>query len=155
MPIVKMASILFGENVSYLFYIISILSITNTLLISILGTSRSLFSLSREYDTLEVLTKVNEDTKTPIFAISVIALLSMLTLGIKNVETLASITSYLMFFVFIILNSCLIYVYQDKDIQAKLKGGWTYPINQGKPILPVLGLIVSVVLLSFGLLHKH
>ncbi len=155
MPIVKMASILFGKNVSYLFYIIAILSITNTLLISILGTSRLLFSLSREYDILEVLTKVNEDTKTPIFAICVIALLSMLTLGIKNVETLASITSYLIFFVFIILNSCLIYVYQDKDIQSKLKGGWTYPINQGKPILPVLGLIVSVVLLSFGLLHKH
>ena len=88
MPIVKMASILFGKNVSYLFYIIAILSITNTLLISILGTSRLLFSLSREYHTLDVFTKVNEDTKTPIFAISVIALLSMLTLGIKNVETL-------------------------------------------------------------------
>jgi len=154
-PIVKMASILFGEKVSYLFYIIALLSITNTLLISILGTSRMLYSISREYSALDMFTKVNEDTKTPIVATVAIALLSILTLCFKNVETLASITSYLMFVVFIILNFCLIYVYQDKDIQSKLKGGWTYSINQGKPILPVLGLVLSVGILSFGLFRKH
>lgn len=154
-PIVKLASILFGEKVSYLFYIIALLSITNTLLISILGTSRMLYSISREYSALDIFTKVNEDTKTPIVATVAIALISILTLCFKNVETLASITSYLMFVVFIILNVCLIYVYQDKDIQSKLKGGWTYSINQGKPILPVLGLVLSVGILSFGLFRKH
>ena len=154
-PIVKLTSILFGEKVSYLFYIIALLSITNTLLISILGTSRMLYSISREYSALDIFTKVNEDTKTPIVATVAIALISILTLCFKNVETLASITSYLMFVVFIILNFCLIYVYQDKDIQSKLKGGWTYSINQGKPILPVLGLVLSVGILSFGLFHKH
>ena len=154
-PIVKMASILFGEKVSYLFYIIALLSITNTLLISILGTSRILYSISREYSALDIFTKVNEDTKTPIVATVAIALISILTLCFKNVETLASITSYLMFVVFIILNFCLIYVYQDKDIQSKLKGGWTYSINQGKPILPVLGLVLSVGILSFGLFRKY
>ena len=154
-PIVKMASILFGHKVSYLFYIIALLSITNTLLISILGTSRMLYAISREYSALDIFTKVNEDTKTPIAATVAIALISILTLCFKNVETLASITSYLMFVVFIVLNYCLIYVYQDKDIQSKLKGGWTYSINQGKPILPVLGLVLSVGILSFGLFHKH
>jgi basic amino acid/polyamine antiporter, APA family len=154
-PIVKMASTLFGEKVSYLFYIIAILSITNTLLISILGTSRMLHSISGEYSALNMFTKVNKDTKTPIVATVAIALISILTLCFKNVETLASITSYLMFVVFIILNFCLIYVYQDKDIQSKLKGGWTYSINQGKPILPVLGLVLSVGILSFGLFRKH
>ena len=154
-PIVKMANILFGEKVSYLFYIIAILSITNTLLISILGTSRMLYSISREYSALDMFTKVDKKTKTPIAATVAIALLSIFTLCFKNVETLASITSYLMFLVFIILNVCLIYVYQDKDIQTKLKTGWTYSINQGKPILPVLGLILSIIILSFGFIHKH
>ena len=104
---------------------------------------------------INMFTKVNKDTKTPIVATVAIALISILTLCFKNVETLASITSYLMFVVFIILNFCLIYVYQDKDIQSKLKGGWTYSINQGKPILPVLGLVLSVGILSFGLFRKH
>ena len=150
-----MASILFGEKVSYLFYIIAILSISNTLLISILGTSRMLYSISREYSVLDMFTKVDKKSKTPIAATVGIALLSIFTLCFKNVETLASITSYLMFLVFIILNVCLIYVYQDKDIQSKLKTGWTHPINQGKPILPVLGLILSIIILSFGFIHKH
>ena len=114
-----------------------------------------LYSISREYSVLDMFTKVDKKTKTPIAATVAIALLSIFTLCFKNVETLASITSYLMFLVFIILNVCLIYVYQDKDIQTKLKAGWTYSINQGKPILPVLGLMLSIIILSFGFIHKH
>lgn len=153
-PIVKMASILFGSKISYLFYMIAILSISNTLLISILGTSRMVYSVSREYEFLDLFTQVDETTKTPIIATIVISILSILMLLFKEVETLATITSYLMFIVFILLNISLITVYQDEKVQDKLKDGWTYKFNQGKPILPIIGLFISIGMLIFGCCHK-
>ena len=154
-PVVKIAEMLFGKQISYLFYIIAILSITNTLLISILGTSRMLFSVSREFSVLDIFTKVDDSRKTPIIATAAVAILSIISLLLNDVEILASITSYLLFVIFIILNYCLIHAYQDEKVREKLKGGWTYPINQGKPILPVLGLGISIVMLVFGIFHKH
>jgi hypothetical protein len=71
------------------------------------------------------------------------------------VEILASITSYLLFVVFIILNYCLIQAYQDENVREKLKNGWTYPINQGKPILPSIGLGISIIMLLISIYHKH
>ena len=71
----------------------------------------------------------------------------------KDVEILASITSYLIFMIFCILNICLIYVYDNEQIQSKLKKNWTYTINQGKPILPILGLCISLGMLVFGAYH--
>ena len=152
-PIVTMAKMFFGSNISKLFYIIALLSISNTLVISILGSSRMLFSVSREYSILNVFNHVNETYNTPIYAIIAIAIASIVALLFKNVEVLASITSYLMFIVFSVLSYCLIIVYDKDDIQDKLKNNWTYKINQGKPILPILGLGLNLGMLGFGAYH--
>ena len=154
-PIVKMASILFGSKLSYLFYMIAILSISNTLLISILGTSRMLYSVSREHTFLDIFTQVDENTQTPIFATIAISILSIIMLLFKDVETLASITTYLMFIVFILLNTGLITVYQDETVQDKLKDGWTYKFNQGKPILPTIGLVLSIGMLIISVFYDN
>ena len=68
-------------------------------------------------------------------------------------EILASITSYLLILIFIILNYSLIHAYQDEKVQEKLKGRWTHSINQGKPILPIMGLCISLGMLGFGAYH--
>ncbi len=154
-PVVKIADILFGKQTSYLFYVIAILSITNTLLISILGTSRMLYSVSREYTSLNLFTQVDESRKTPIVATVAVGILSIICLFFNDVEILASITSYLLILIFIILNYSLIHAYQDEKVQEKLKGRWTHSINQGKPILPVIGLSISIVMLVFSIFHKH
>ena len=154
-PVVKIADMLFGKQISYLFYIIAILSISNTLLISILGTSRLFYSMSREYSGLNMFTKIDKKQKTPILATIAVAILSILFLFLNDVEILASITSYLLFVVFIILNYCLIQAYQDENVREKLKNGWTYPINQGKPILPSIGLGISIIMLLISIYHKH
>tara|TARA_B100001758_G_C18416506_1_gene620298 strand:+ start:5374 stop:6588 length:1215 start_codon:yes stop_codon:yes gene_type:complete len=154
-PIVTMAKKLFGSNISNIFYIIAILSISNTLLISILGTSRMLHAIAREYPILNLFTEVNSTYKTPIYATIVIALLSILMLVFKNVEVLASITSYLMFIIFAILNIGLIMVYYNEEVKSKLKNSWTYYINQGNPILPSAGLLISLGMLLFGLHQLH
>ena len=154
-PVVKIADMLFGKQISYLFYIIAIISITNTLLISILGTSRLFYSISREYSALNIFTQVDKERKTPVLATVAIAILSILFLFLNDVEILASITSYLLFVIFIILNYCLIHAYQDEKVREKLKGGWTHPINQGKPILPVIGLSISIIMLVFSIFHKY
>ena len=102
------------------------------MLISILGTSRLFYSISREYSALNIFTQVDKERKTPVLATVAIAILSILFLFLNDVEILASITSYLLFVIFIILNYCLIHAYQDEKVREKLKGGWTHPINQGK-----------------------
>jgi APA family basic amino acid/polyamine antiporter len=152
-PIVTMAKMFFGSKISKIFYIIAMLSISNTLVISILGTSRMLYSVSREYSILNIFNQVNETYNTPIYAIIAISIVSIFALLFKEVEVLASITSYLMFIVFSILNICLIRVYDNEEIQNKLKNNWTYKVNQGKPILPMLGLAVNLGMLGFGAYH--
>ena len=149
-PIVTMANMFFGSNIGKLFYIIAILSISNTLMISILSTSRMLYSISREYSILNMFKDVNETYNTPIYAIIAISIVSSIALQFKEVEVLASITSYLMFMVFSILNVCLITVYDNEDIQNKLKNNWTYKVNQGKPLLPIIGLVLNIGMIGFG-----
>ena len=129
------------------------LSISNTLVISILGTSRILYSISREYSVLNIFNQVDKTYKTPIHAIIAVAVASIAMLVFKEVEVLASITSYLMFFVFSILNICLIKVYTNPEIQEKLKNNWTYKINHGLPILPSIGLFINLALILFGVYH--
>ena len=58
-----------------------------------------------------------------------------------------------MFIIFSILNICLISVYNNEDIQNKLKNNWTYKVNQGKPILPIIALAVNLGMLGFGAYH--
>ena len=55
-----------------------------------------------------------------------------------------------MFMVFSILNVCLITVYDNEDIQNKLKNNWTYKVNQGKPLLPIIGLVLNIGMIGFG-----
>tara|TARA_X000001036_G_C20692242_1_gene809794 strand:+ start:2452 stop:3669 length:1218 start_codon:yes stop_codon:yes gene_type:complete len=152
-PIVNLADIFFGSNISKIFYFITFISISNTLLISILGTSRILHSIAGEYSILKLFNKVDPTHKTPIYATICVAVCSILMLLFKDVEILASITSYLMFMIFCILNICLIHVYEKDEIQSKLKKNWTYTINQGKPILPIMGLCISLGMLGFGAYH--
>jgi APA family basic amino acid/polyamine antiporter len=153
LPIVTMAKMFFGSSISKIFYLIAMLSISNTLVISILGTSRILYSISREYSVLNIFNQVDKTYKTPIHAIIAVAVASIAMLVFKEVEVLASITSYLMFFVFSILNICLIKVYTNPEIQEKLKNNWTYKINHGLPILPSIGLFINLALILFGVYH--
>ena len=79
-----------------------------------------------------------------------ITIASIVALFIKNVEKSAAISSYLLFVMFVIVNICLIMIYNKGDKQEELKKSWTHHINKGKPILPTLGLITSLGMLIFG-----
>lgn len=149
-PIAELANLLFGTNMKYAFFVIAMFSISNTLLVSLLGSSRMLHGIAAHSPYLSIFRKVDETTKTPIIATIAVALASILCLFIKNVEKTAAISSYLLFIVFIIVNICLIMLYNNEDKREKLKKSWTHGINQGKPILPTLGLLASLAMIIFG-----
>ena len=149
-PLVDLSKILMGNNISKLFLLIGIFSISNTLLISILGTSRIVKSIGDMYPKIEWLGYIDKNTQTPIYATIIVSIASVLCLLVKDSEKLVKITTCLLFMLFAIVNACLIKAYYNNKTNAKLKTSWTNPINQGKPILPTISLLISLGILGFG-----
>ena len=149
-PLVDLSKLLLGNNTSKLFLFIGIISISNTLLISMLGTSRIVKSIGDMYPKLEWLGSINKNTQTPINASIIVAISSILCLLIKDSETLVKITTCFIFMLFAIVNACLIKAYYNDKTNSILKNSWTNPINQGKPILPTISLLLSLGIIVFG-----
>ena len=153
-PLMDISKILMGSSVSKLFLLIGIISISNTLLISILGTSRVIHSIGRDDPLLAWLSNIDEERKTPIIATIVVGICSILGLYIKNTEKLAGITTCLLFLVFALLNAALFKMYLRDENKEKLKQSWTHPINQAYPILPACSLLITLDTLMYGCYHN-
>lgn len=150
-PLIDVSQLIYGENCKYIFSIIALFSISNTGLLSILGSSRMLYGMSDKYQLLKPLRYVNDYTKTPVAAIFFIAILSILCVSIKNVDRAASITSYIFFMVLILINIALIKIYLERKHDEQLKNSYTWNINKQFPILPVLSLLVNVFILGYSI----
>jgi amino acid transporter len=101
--------------------------------------SRIFYGMSINNWIPEIFSKVNEKTRTPIFStiFSSFAIL-VFTLWLP-ILTLASMTSFLIFIIFTLMNLALIRI---KLKNPKAEGIISYPI-----IFPILGIIVNLIIL--------
>ena len=119
--------------------IIGIFAVINGALIQIIMVSRLLYGMGMNKWIPSLFTKVNEKTRTPIFATvfaSVIILIFTLWLPIV---TLASLTSFFIFIVFTLMNLAL--------IKIKLKSSRPEGVVNIPLWVPVIGIIVNLALL--------
>ena len=149
-PMSTLSKKLIGATASIMFLFIGVISISNTLLVSQMGTARVFHSIGRDIPKLNWLSYVNKYNKTPSIATGLVAILSIVALYFKNIEKLAAISSCLIFLLFVILNAAIFLMYFDKEAKKRLEKSWTHPINNGMPILPAIAFIVSICILIVG-----
>ncbi len=122
---------------------IGMFAVINGALIQIVMVSRIFYGMSMNNWIPSIFSRVNEKTRTPIFSTifsSTVILIFTLWLPII---TLASMTSFLIFIIFTLMNLALIKI---KLNNPKPKGIISYPI-----IFPILGIIVNLIILFIQL----
>jgi basic amino acid/polyamine antiporter, APA family len=126
--------------------IIALFATANTVLLLLLAASRITYGMAKAYSLPHILAKIHRKTRTPWIAISTMAVLSILFVFMGNIETVANLTNFTVFITFIIINLSLIRL---RYTHPKLKRSFRTPINIGKfPILPLLGILTSIFLLT-------
>ena len=124
---------------------IALFATGNTILISLITTSRILFGMARSHALPKALAGLTKKKRTPWIA----ALLSLgaaaALIPLASVETLAAISSFATMTAFILVNGALIVLrYQQPSYERPFKS----PVNFGKiPVLGLLGVLTSILLI--------
>ena len=112
-----------GKNFSNLINIIAMVSIGNTVLMSNIVGSRSLYGLSKKEKLLETFKYISPTTKTPIMAIVFVTILSMIFLIIfKDIEVLAKYANIFTFITLIIINIISVMIRKEKENIYDIRG---------------------------------
>ena len=131
-----------GSEAHIILSSIALFAITNTVLITLVAGSRIFYGMAKEKAFPSILEKIHFKTKTPWIAVIVIMIISISFTFIGDIVIIANITVFAIVITFAAVNLAVIVLrYTQPDIERKFK----VPINIGKfPILPLLGLIISV-----------
>ena len=143
-PIEDTAKMIFGSKISPLFGFIAFISISNTILLGLLTTSRILHSISEPYPQLSIFRYIDEVTKTPIISILAVTFLSLLALSLKNVEKSAVLASWLFFIILALVNLSLVILHFQGKYKKKFNETFTGKINNKFPIFPLVGFISCI-----------
>lgn len=126
---------------------IALFSTANTILISMLGTSRVIFSMAREKDLPSFLARVLPKRETPWMAAILVFILAISLLPIGGIEIVASTSSFATMAAFSIINMALIY-YRFKE--PRKKRPFRVPLSIGRlPIPATLAALISMALMFF------
>jgi len=127
---------------------IALFSTANTVLISLVTTSRILYGISQNKALPEVFSKTLHRRRTPWVAALLALFLTLILLLFGKVETLASLASFSTMMVFVAVNAALIRL---RRIAPYKNRPFRIPFSVGHiPILPVFGIVIcSVFLFQF------
>lgn len=147
-PLADVAKIALGQNAFVVIAIIALFSTANTVLISLLTTSRMLYGMAKENSLPRFLAKVHQKRRTPHFAILVTFVLAALFLMIGDMRFIAIVTNVLLLVTFIAVDlSAIILRYKNTTNRP-----YKMPLNIGRfPLLALFGILVSAVLLFYSL----
>ena len=144
-PFSQIAYSAFGRNGLILLSIITLFATSNTVLLTLLAGSRIVYGMSRCNSLPKIFSRVHYKTRTPWTAIIVISLASITFLFLGKIDFLASVTNYMLFASFIVINASVIILrytapYAERHFKIPLSIKWI-------PILPILGIITCIILL--------
>ncbi|MBI5332188.1 MAG: amino acid permease [Candidatus Aenigmarchaeota archaeon] len=146
-PLADVVATVLGSNAFMLIAVIALFATANTVLFIMLAGSRIMYGMSSEKVLPKKLCCLIKTRKTPLYAIILTMIFTIGFTLIGNLETVASLTDFAVFAVFMAVNATLI------TLRYKMPGAkrpFKTPLNIGRfPVLPLLGLIASF----FMLLH--
>jgi APA family basic amino acid/polyamine antiporter len=143
-PLALVAERVFGSQSFLILSIIALFSTFNTVLVMLLSGSRLLFGIAERKAIPAVFMSVLRRFKTPWISIIAIVIASMVFLLLEDLKTIANLTNFTIFAVFIAINASVIYFRYKKPI----KGGFKVPLSIGRfPIIPFIGIITSIFMI--------
>jgi APA family basic amino acid/polyamine antiporter len=146
-PLADVASRILGPNGSLLLSVIALFATANTVLFMMVATSRMLYGIGKSFSPDNLFARVHQKTRTPWVAILITMIFSVFALSFGRIETVANITDFLVFFVFIVINASAIKLrYSVKREEHHFK----MPLNIGRfPLVPVFGIVSCLVLMAY------
>lgn len=144
-PFSQIAMVALGPNGALLLSIIALFATSNTVLLMLLAGSRVVYGMAEFHALPAVLRKVHPKTRTPWISIIVVGIIAVAFLFLGDLEFLASVTNYTLFFSFIFINASVIIL---RYISPELKRPFKIPLNvRNLPVLAFFGLISCILLL--------
>ncbi len=130
----------------FLFSLIALFATANTSLILLIVGSRILYGMSCDSVLPKAFCTVG-NRGTPYYSVAIIAVISIVLALMTDIKTLAAVTDISLFVIYFAVNASLIALrYKMPD----MKRGFKVPFSVGKlPIIPLLGLISSVLMLFY------
>jgi len=125
--------------------LIALFATANTVLIILIVMSRMFYGISREHSLPKIFSRIGK-RGTPYISVFLVMILAALALLIGNIETVAMITVFAIFIVYLFVNLSLIALrYTNKK-----KRLFRTPINIGRfPVLAFLGVVSCLSMLYF------
>lgn len=125
---------------------IALFSTANTALIALVSTSRLIFSMGRDRQLPEILSRTLSTRKTPWVAAIVAGLLAAVLVPLGSVKILASVSSLATLLAFTLVNIALITL---RRTSPKLKRPFRVPVSIGwLPIPTAVGIFTTLYLLT-------
>jgi APA family basic amino acid/polyamine antiporter len=144
-PLAAIAEKVFGQQSFILLSGIALFSTFNTALMMLLSGSRLVYGISKEKALPKIFSHVSKRTLAPTAAVIAAVIVSIIFLFIGDLTSIANLTNFTIFSVFIFVNASLIYL----RIKKPTSKGFKVPINIGNiPILPVLGILTSLFMIA-------
>jgi APA family basic amino acid/polyamine antiporter len=148
-PLALAAEKAFGSVGVVTLSIIALFATTNTVLMMLVAVSRIMFGMAQEGALHLALGKVHATRKTPWISIvaTMIITIAIIALSGGSISTVANISVFIMFIVYALVNSALIWLrYSCPNHERPFKS----PVTLGHrfPLLAGLGLVSSLAMLS-------
>lgn len=139
-PLALAAERVFGDQSFIILSAIALFSTFNTALVMLLSGSRLIYGMAKEQALPSLFQRVSKKLYTPFPAIIGVIFASMLFIFLGELKTIANLTNFTIFFIFILVNASLIYLRYRKPISV----GFRVPGNIGRfPLFPALGIVTS------------
>ncbi len=150
-PLATVAAAVLGSKAFVLLGIIALFSTSNTVLITLVATSRMVYGMAKEKSLPKFLSLVHERTRTPWTAILIIMLLALLFVLIGDISIVANLTNLFLFITFASVNlSLLVLRYKLKNT----KRSFVCPVNIRRfSVVAFLGFLSSLGMIVFVLLN--
>ncbi len=149
-PMADAAASVLGNSAFYILGIIALFSTSNTVLLTMLTTSRMVYGMALQNSLPKLFSRVHERRRTPYLAIWVTGIITILLVLLGDIGFVADLTTVLLFVTFAIVNVSAIV------LRYKLPGKRKFrmPVNIGEfPVLALLGVLTSLTMLVFSLIN--
>jgi len=142
-PMVDVAKNLLNSKGSKIIFIIAIISMSNTLLMGHVGSSRFIQSVSKDFNLPFNLDKIDKKTRTPKNSIIFLTIATLLGMFLKNLQNATLFTNLGTLLIFFLVNlSNIILRLKKPDIKRPFKS----PLNiKNIPITSVIGGFTSII----------
>ncbi len=149
-PMADVAASVFGNPAFILLAVIALFSTSNTILLTLLTTSRMIYGMSEKKALPKIFLKVHKKRRTPYIAVFFTGFVTLILAFFEDIGFVADLSTTLLFATFALVNLSVIV------LRYKIKGERKFrmPMNIGRfPVLALLGIISSLGMLVFSLIN--